>query len=240
MLTTTKAIVINHVKFKDKSVVAKLYTNKYGLQSYIIHGVRGKKSKAALLQPLSLVEISFNYKENKTLFSAKELKYAESFSSIPFNIYKSTMAFYIADLLYVSIKEEEANKDMFEFIYNAILWLDINEHNYHNFHLYFTVQLTKYLGFKPQSITNNNTRFFFDLQEGVFSNQLPLHNFYVDQPLSGLIYELNNKPINEIGNLKINVTLKRNLLNTLLDYYSIHIGNFKALKSKEVLQEILS
>ena len=119
MLSSTKGIVIHHFKYSEKSVIAKIYTKKYGLQSYILNGVRNKKSKnkAAYLQPLSLVEIDANHKDNKGLQRVKTIEFEIPFNSIPFEIGKSSIAFFIAEILYKSIKEEEANIPLFEFLH---------------------------------------------------------------------------------------------------------------------------
>ena len=76
MLHTTKGIVIHHFKYAEKSVIAKIYSQKHGLQSYIINGVRSKKSKnkAVYLQPLSLVEINGVHKEKSSLQQLKNIQ----------------------------------------------------------------------------------------------------------------------------------------------------------------------
>jgi DNA repair protein RecO (recombination protein O) len=96
MLFTTKGIVLHHFKYSEKSVIAKVYTEKFGLQSYILNGVRSTKSKnkAVYLQPLSLVEISANHKENKGLQQVKNIQLAEVYESIPFNIGKTSIVLF--------------------------------------------------------------------------------------------------------------------------------------------------
>ncbi|MDG1477065.1 MAG: DNA repair protein RecO, partial [Vicingaceae bacterium] len=111
MLTTTKGIVLHHFKYGEKSVIAKIYTQKFGLQSYILNGVRNKKSKnkAVYLQPLSLVEINAVHKEKKGLERVKDIQLYFPFNTIPFDIGKVSIAFFLAEILYKSIKEEEPN-----------------------------------------------------------------------------------------------------------------------------------
>ena len=76
MLHTTKGIVIHHFKYAEKSVIAKIYSQKHGLQSYILNRVRSKKSKnkAVYLQPLSLVEINGVHKEKSSLQQLKNIQ----------------------------------------------------------------------------------------------------------------------------------------------------------------------
>jgi DNA repair protein RecO (recombination protein O) len=243
MLQTTKGIVIHHFKYGEKSVIAKIYTEQFGLQSYILSGVRNKKSKnkAAYLQPLSLVEINGFHKEGNGLQKVKNIGLDIPFNSIPFNINKSSIAFFLAETLYKSIKEEETNSKLFGFLYNAIQVLDIKEKDYHNFHLLFLAQLTKYLGFYPQiNPIDNYDNLYFDLQEGVFVKLQPHHNAFLEPVLSTLVHTVFGINFEALEELTINASQRKLLLNAFLDYYNLHLSNFGNLKTLDVLEEVLN
>jgi len=244
MVYTSKGIVIHHFKYNEKSVIAKIYTQKYGLQSFIINGVRSKKSKskASLLQPLSLVEINAIKKENKGLQRLKEIKSAYSFQEVPFQIYKTSIAFFIAEVLYKAIREEEKNELLFDFLYGSIQILDLQTAHYVNFHLLFLAQLTKYLGFYPQNIDFliDDSTIYFDIQEGIFTGKTPFHQFYLESPLSNQLKILFGINFDKMDQLNIDNNTRKLILNAILNYYSLHLSNFEQLKSKEVLEEILN
>lgn len=243
MLHTTKGIVIHHFKYSEKSVIAKIYTKKYGLQSYILNGVRNKKAKnkAVFLQPLSLIEINGLHKENKGLQRAKNIELDVPFVSIPFNINKSSIAFFIAEILYKSIKEEEANDSLFEFLHNSIQVLDLKEDNYNNFHLIFLAHFSKHLGFHPQITSpKKKSSFYFDLQEGHFTNLQPHHHAFIDLPISTLLLKVFGTTFDGMGDLILDTKQRKLLLNNLLDYYSLHLSNFGNLKTLDILEEVLN
>ena len=245
MLYTSKGIVIHHFKYNDKSVIAKIYTEKHGLQSFIINGVRSKKSKnkAALLQPLSLVEVNAYKKENKGLQQLKEIKSAYSFQELPFHIYKTSIAFFIAEVLYKSIKEEEKNESLFDFLYGGIQLLDLQTEHYVNFHLLFLARFTKHLGFYPQNrvmSSDNSSIIYFDIQEGAFTNLLPIHQFYIEGSLSNQLRILFGMNFDKMGEIDFDNSTRKLVLNAILNYYRFHLSNFEQLKSKEVLEEILN
>lgn len=243
MLNTTKGIVIHHFKYGEKSIIAKVYTRKYGLQSYIINGVRTKKSKnkAVYLQPLSLIEISGPHKEKNGLQQVNSIQLDTPFNSIPFNINKSSIAFFIAEILYKSIKEEEANDKLFDFLYNSIQVLDLTEENYNNFHLLFLAQLTKHLGFHPQNGNiDKNAIFYFDLQEGCFVSLQPHHNAILTPPISTIFYSIFGTNFDVMESLNLNTKQRKLLLNAFLDYYSLHLSNFDNLKTIDILEEVLN
>ncbi|OFY96289.1 MAG: DNA repair protein RecO [Bacteroidetes bacterium RIFCSPLOWO2_12_FULL_31_6] len=243
MLYTTKGIVIHHFKYAEKSVIAKIYTEKFGLQSFVLNGVRNAKSKnkAVYLQPLSLVEINFFYKEKKGLQSVKDIRLAVPYTSIPFNINKSTITFFIAEILYKSIKEEESNSKLFEFLYHAFQFLDLQDSNYSNFHLIFLAQFSKHLGFFPQTNNlNSTTNLYFALQDGCFVNHQPLHQPHISPPISSLFLTILETSFDTSSDLKIDAKQRKLLLVYFLDYYNLHLSNFDNLKTVAILEEILN
>ena len=83
MYTKTRGIVLHTVKYSETSVIAKIYTERFGLVSYIIKGVRSVKSKtkASLLRPLTLLEMEVANRENKQLQFIKEFRRAYNYRS---------------------------------------------------------------------------------------------------------------------------------------------------------------
>ncbi|PJB14554.1 MAG: DNA repair protein RecO [Flavobacteriales bacterium CG_4_9_14_3_um_filter_32_8] len=243
MLYTTKGIVIHHFKYAEKSVIAKIYTEKFGLLSFILNGVRNAKSKnkAVYLQSLSLVEINFFYKEKKGLQQVKDIRLTIPYATIPFNINKSTIAFFIAEILYKSIKEEESNVKLFDFLYHAFQFLDLQDTNYSNFHLVFLAQFCKKLGFFPQtSNLSSNANLHFALQDGCFVNHQPLHQPHISPPISFLFLTILQTSFDTSINLKIDALQRKLLLTNFLDYYNLHLSNFDNLKTVTILEEILN
>jgi len=244
MLYTSKGIVLHHFKYSEKSVIAKIYTEKFGLQAFIINGVRNKKSKnkASLLQPLSLIEINAYKKESKGLQQIKSIKLAIPFQEIPFQIYKTSIAFLIAEILHKAIKEEEKNEALFQFLFNGIQILDLQKVGYINFHLIFLAQLSRHLGFFPQNVSQNasSSSYYFDLQEGVFTSTLPFHKLFIEKELSADLMKIFGANFDELSSIEFTNINRKLILNALLNYYSLHLSNFDNLKSKEVLEEILS
>lgn len=242
MLHTTKGIVIHQFKFKEKSVIAKIYTEKFGIQSYIINGVRSKKSvnKFAYLQPLSLVEINAYHKENRGLQQLKSIKLDVPFNEIPFDVIKGSMAFFVAEIIHKSIKEEESNASLFAFLHQSILVLDDANKNYTNFHLYFLILFTKHLGFSPELPPNYNAteQFYFDLQEGTFTSIKPIHPVYLDKEIGGIIIHILKNNYQGLEKLTLNSQQRGILLNGMIDYFNIHSENFDYLKTKEVFEEL--
>ena len=204
MLIKTRGIVLQHFKYSETSLIVKIYTEELGLQSYMVKGSRSKKStqKPAYFQPLSLVEMVVYYKENKQLQTIKEIKSAYSWHDIPFNAQKQTVLMFLDEILYKTLREESPNKKLFSFIYNSLHWFDLEKEYFINFHIFFLLQLSRFLGFYPKESSGNND--YFDLREGCFITQPPAHPFYIEGLVTkDLLFFLNQAPQRKFPTRKI-------------------------------------
>lgn len=237
MLVKTKAIVLSALKYQEKSLIVKCFTQADGLKSYFVPSAfSGKKSnqKIAYFQPLTILEIEASHKNKGTLEHFREIRLAVPYRSINTDIVKSTIVIFLSELLHHSIREEEKNESLFSFLETALLWLDNND-EMANFHLILLLEITKYFGFYPD--TSDMELPFFELNEGLFSpfhaiSCLSEHETFLFKKLIGLKFESDQKIF--AG------TERQILLKILLDYYAVHLDGFKRPKSLEVLKEVFS
>lgn len=237
MLVKTKAIVISALKYQEKSLIVKCFTESDGLKSYFVPSAfSGKKStlKIAYFQPLTLLEIEANHKNKGTLEHFTEIRLSVPYRSIPASIVKSTIVIFLSEMLHHSIREEEKNKSLFSFLEAGLLWLDNND-AIANFHLIFLLEITKYFGCYPD--TSDMELPFFELNEGLFSRLhaiscLSEHETALFKKLLGLRFDSDQKIFSG--------TDRQILLKILMDYYTAHLIGFRKPKSLEVLKEVFS
>lgn len=237
MLVKTKAIVISSLKYQEKSLIVKCFTQSDGLKSYFVQSAFSSKKnnqKIAYFQPLTILEIEANHKNKGTLEHFKEIKLASAYQTINVDIIKSTIVIFLSEMLHHSIQEEEKNEDLFTFLETALLWLDTHEETA-NFHLILLLEITKFLGFYPDNSENDLQ--FFEMTEGVFSpfqgiSCLSEHETFLFKKLMNLKFESDQKVFTGIE--------RQILLKILLDYYSIHLDGFKKPKSLDVLKEVFN
>jgi DNA repair protein RecO (recombination protein O) len=236
MLVKTKAIVISALRYQEKSLIVKCFTESSGLKSYFVHNAFSAKSKQkiAYFQPLTILEIEAAHKNKGTLESFREVRLATAYNSINTDVVKSTIILFVSEMLHNSIREEEKNEDLFAFLETALLWLDEYDETA-NFHLILLLEITKFLGFYPN--VSGIAHPYFEMIEGIFS---PLHGIsclsdaetHLFKRLIGLKFG---------GSQKIfSASERQALLKILLDYYALHLEGFKRPKSLEVLREIFS
>src|ERR1035437_6833481 len=176
MIHKTRGIVLRTVDYSDTSLIVKIYTEQFGIQSYLIKGARRKNVsiKGNLLQPLALLELVVYKKEKKQLQTLKEVGAEIHFTSIPNDQAKTSILFFLNEILLKCLQEEEENAELFLFLHETIQTLDSVEKNFSNLHLIFLIRFSRFLGFFPQG-NFSDTNSIFDLREGRFVKQEPMH-----------------------------------------------------------------
>lgn len=241
MLHKTRAIVLKTTPYGDSSVVVQMFTEKFGIQSYMINGVKKPKAKIRMnmLQPLHLVEMVVYHKTNTSIQRVSELRPAVIFRSIPYDIIKSTITMFLNEVLYKSIRQQHTDEQLFDFIFNSISWFDETGDLPVNFHLAFLLKLSRFLGFAP-STEHRHDQVFFDLQEGAFSSLHPLHPHFLNKEDALLFIALFTTSFDKLQDVKMTNVGRRNLLEKILVFYTLHTASFGDIHSHQVLQEILS
>lgn len=239
MIIKTNGIVLRTVKYSETSIIADIYTREKGLRSYIISGVRTQKAKvsAGLVQVMSLVEIVVYDREEKGLNRIKEIKAAYVYTSLPFDVLKSSVGIFIIEVVRRTIQESDANEELFDFLINVFMYLDKTKNSFANLHLCFLMQLSRHLGFKPNE-EKNSPEAVFDLKEGVFTNQPVGHPYFLDKSLSSILRGVISTHWSESHLLMISREERKLLLSELLNFYRFHLDNFSEINSIKILQEI--
>ncbi|GAA4176038.1 DNA repair protein RecO [Sphingobacterium ginsenosidimutans] len=238
MLNKTRGIVLKTTNYSESSLVAQIYTESFGMQSYLITGARKPKAKikANILQPLHLLEIIATHKDNGSLQRISEARQTPVLQEIPYDIIKSSLALFLNEILYKVLKEQESDPYLFEFIHQSIRWLDETHLNLANFHLVFLIKLTRFLGFYPAA--SKQALPYFNLHEATFSNSLPEHPLVLQEPHTSIFRDLITAEYSNCDHIKMSSTDRQFLLEKLLDFYRLHRTNFKEIKSLYILEEI--
>ena len=235
-----QGIVLQSIRYGDTSLIVKVFTRSLGLRSYMVKGAfnHNSKSHAALFQNLHLINYVEVGKPNKSsLGYLKDVQLSTVYQSIPFVMNKSAILMYVNELLTKTITEQEQNEALYDFVVKSLLWLDLVEQNYVNFPLFFTLELTRHLGFYP--ISNYNTGFSFDMMEGSFVHDYPLHPYYFDVENAALLSKLLDVGIDEVCHLPFRVSQRRRLLDGLITFMRLHAPVMKDFHSHEVLKTVL-
>lgn len=237
MQVTTKAIILTSIKYGDTSLIVKAFTASSGLKSYLLKGVLASKKgklKTAYFQPLTQLEIVAYHRNRGTLERIREAKIQYPYHTIHNNLTKNAVTLFLAEILSHSIREEEPNPALFVFLEAALQWLDAHT-EIANFHCYFLIRLTKYLGFYPD--TSDRQAPFFDLVEGGFTDSPSGHPMLTGENLEYFKAFLGIH-FDALHTVRMKKSNRQELLQSLVLYFELHLQGFRKPKSLTVLHEV--
>ncbi len=240
---TTKSIILRTLKYGETSLVVTAYTELFGIQTYMINGVRSAKKtglKATLYQPASLLEMEVYHNERNTMHRVRECNRSHIFNHVLTDVVKNSIAVFMMELLYKLLKQPEQNTDLFHFCEDILVKLDEAKPGVAaNFPLFFAVHLSHFFGFRiDDNYSGKNT--FLDLREGYFTEEQPRHAYFITGENAAVTSELLKIMVpEELESLKLNHLKRRELLARYMEYYSLHIQDFGQMKTLSVMQEVL-
>ena len=229
MLQKTRGIALSYLRYRETSIIARIYTEEFGLQSYIVNSVRTARSKnnrIALFQPLTLLDMVVYNKPDRDLHRLSELKTSYPFQSLPFEVAKSTIAMFVTEMLSKVLKEEAGSPVLFGFLVESVVFLEEARTDYENFHLAFLLKLSFFLGFGPESAR--------EFEDQLRENSYP---YLPDNEMNTALNTILRQPLGTP--IKLSRSARNELLDALVTYYHIHIDSLGEVKSLPVLREVL-
>ena len=221
MLHKTRGIVFRFTRYGDTSIIVNIFTQAFGLQSYIVNGVRSKSARNAisLYQPLTLLDLVVYHKENANIMRIKEIRCLHAYQSIHQDIRKTTIAMFLNELMNKVVKDLSNTDSLFDFLMESFVTLDELD-AVENFHLLFLIQLSRHLGFGPHATAEVLEGFRISDEDDAALNTL-------------LTCDYRRMPV-------MPYAVRKNLLEVLLNFYRRHVENLGEIRSVDVLKEILS
>lgn len=244
MTHKTKGLVIRTVKYGETSVIVHIYTELFGIQSYLVNGVRSSSKKSSgksnMFQPGCLLDLVVYHNELRNLQRIKEFQWSVLYKELFFDVIKHSVVLYLAELLHKVIKQPEPNPDLYSFLEDALIHLDsAPKEMVANYPLFLSLQIPAFFGLR---ITNSysSSKSILELQEGEFVSERPLHPFFLDQESSMLMSELLKvQHPDELAQVRIPSETRRNMLLGLQTFFAIHLPDFGTMKTLPVLQAVL-
>ncbi|MBS1491656.1 MAG: DNA repair protein RecO [Bacteroidetes bacterium] len=221
MLHKTRGIVFRSVNYSESSIIVTIFTGAFGLQSYIVNGVRGKSKKTnlALYQPLTLLDLVVYHKENASIMRVKDVKCVHPYQHLVTDFRKSTIALFLCEVINKAVKEQAHAQELCTFLIESFIYLDRLEKNVENFHLIFLLQLSQHLGFRPSKVHDLSGEWMADEPEQKIIALLLMADYSTPVGMSH--------------------AQRKNILDLLLRFYATHSENFGEMKSLAVLREII-
>lgn len=229
MKQNDKAIFLHRTNYSESSLIITFYCYQNGIQKFIFQG--GKKKGTALF-PLSLCEITFYKRSDSNLWKLTDTQSYEILQEIPSNPIKSTIAFFMVDVIKQCLQTDQHDSHLYQFLEKCIL--DLNKQpELSLFATRFLIDFSRHLGIDPQIQLTNMS--YFHLQEGEFSSFDRQGEISASGPAVILIQKMIRKDSLE----NCSKSDKIEAFDIMVHYYKFHIPKFDIHQSLEVIKEIL-
>lgn len=236
MIITTPGIVLHSTKYSDTSLIAKIYTEAQGTQSFIVKGAFGKKSriKAALFSPMAMVSITYNDHGGDKLKYLKDIVRRSTTADMGFDPVKSSILLFYNELVYKLLFDAGPDTVLFHFLEDEILKIAEAETCSADTPMRFLIRLSIVLGFFPENNYSESTP-YFSLTEGRFQQWRLDEQSELPEAESRYLAHLLREEETPIPDRQT----RNNLLRYLIEYYKTHNEHLSNMESIAVLADIL-
>ncbi|MES2701496.1 MAG: DNA repair protein RecO [Bacteroidota bacterium] len=243
MLSKTSGIVLRTIKYGETSLVTNIFTSEYGVQTYLVQGVRSEKqskNRSAFFQPAMLLDLVVYHHEQKTMQRIREFTAAHIYTSVQEHVIKNSIAIFSAELLLRLLPENAPQKHLYDKAVAYFLKLDsLPLDAVANFPLYFIVECSRVMGYELKGSYSDATP-YLNLQEGGFTDQpppaIPFTSDEDARMLSGL---LDISELEMAGTIKMNGDMRLRLMDWYIAFLHQHTQHMGSIKSLTVLRAIL-
>lgn len=239
MLYKTRGLVLNTINYNDKYLLAQLFTESFGRVTYMVSKARGKGSKVpkSLFSPLAILDMEVEHQSNSDIQRIREARSDFYLYEIAGDMGKTSMTFFLSEFLSRVLKDADTSQLLFDFLEQSVQILEMTDKSIANFHLVFMLKLSHFMGFYPnlEEYRENN---LFDMINGEFVHYQPLHNHYLNRYDSKALSMLARITYENMHHFVFSRQDRVNIINRILEYYRLHLYDFPALKSLDVLHEL--
>lgn len=236
-----QGIVIGVVKHSDKSNVVTLFTRTRGRVAFISSAGTGKAGRArnARLMPLCVIESEVNFIENRELQMLNAVSSLETLHDLYFNPVKSSIVVFISEFLNRYLRETPPDSKLWDYIRLSLRMLNEMRGGEANFHIYFLIRMLGHAGILPhQEDIDISNGAWFDMRTGSFTKLRPLHSDVVEPVLTPRISLLLRMTASNMHRYRFSRAERTEILNRLLQYFSIHYPSLHSMKTLGILTEI--
>ncbi|MBQ7442934.1 MAG: recombination protein O N-terminal domain-containing protein [Bacteroidaceae bacterium] len=245
-MITSRGIVLNAVRYSDDKVIVNVFTAEAGTVAFVVRRGgsggrtgRGGRVRAALWQPLTVVDVTWREPRRGDLAVASEVGMARVWTDIPYHPHKAAMALFVGEFLGCVLRQEQADARLLAWLEASLAWLDGAREGFASFHVVLLLGLSRFLGFAP-NIGGWREGAFFDLRAAEYTQCRPLHPDYLEGEEAALVPRLLRLGYGNMRRVGLNGRARSRMLEVIVTYYRLHVADFPPLRSLDVLRATFS
>jgi DNA repair protein RecO (recombination protein O) len=235
MVSTEKVIVLHSIKHKDNTRIVKVLTERNKVVSLYVTGFgKGRNKKGAIYYPGNHLEIELNQKRTTDLGKVMDARIISSNSHIHEDIYRASILIFILECLSKYVWTTEGYNGLYDYTNGLLEILGYKETAIANAPMMFLVDLSQFLGVKPESAKGQ-----FNIREGVFVTSAH-GGIFMDTKTSEILAQFLSLDRQEILDIKISGERRKHLINQYLKFIDYHVDRHQQILSLDVLSTVLS
>lgn len=234
MKQSIRGVVLGRTAYSETSFIVTLLTADSGLQTYLFQGAR--KKKGVVLFPLAPVECEIYQRSDSSMPKMTSCELAETITDLPFHPVKSSIAFFLAEIIQKTVQKGHPEPGLLEFLWTEIAFLEHSD-ELANYILWYLAVYTKFMGITP-SVETTEPR-VFDVLGGKLQDLRPAHPAYYEGEELHWLETLLLADKSLALAAKIPTASRARLLDIWLSYYGQHLQGLNQLKSLDVIRTVL-
>jgi len=241
MLHKTRGIVLYSLPYSDTYAITLIYTEEFGRVAYLTSQSKSRKTKVprSLFHPLAILDLEVEHQNLRDIQRIKEIKIHTPLVALLTDPVKSALCIFLAELISKVVREEQTNRLLFDFLLQSIKVLELTNASPANFHIVFMIRLSRLLGFYPDA-TGYQKGMFFDMRNGVFTRNKPIHLDFLSPDESAVFFNLLRMSYENMSAFRFSGRERQMIIHRILEYYRMHLSDFPEIKSLEVLHDVFS
>ncbi len=234
-------MALRTIKYDDRKSIVTAWSAELGRISLLIPAGSSREAqrRRALMMPLSLFEGEADIRPGRELLSIRDVRPLRVLTQLSCEPTKAVIAMFLSEVLERVLREAPSDKSLTAYLFDAIDRLDSMERavGIANYPLVFLYRLCYFIGIQPDISAWRPTR-YFDMRGGEFRASMPIHGNYLDPEGAATVAILGRLDFETSQRLRIPRAMRREMLSTLLRYYTLHHTNLENLNSLSVVTEI--
>lgn len=239
MLSNLQCIILRTIRHNDQTSVVTAFSLQHGKIGFLSPAGNSREAirRRALQMPLSIIDCIADDRGGHDLFVLRDVSRSGGFDFSE-NPQRSVTALFIADFLNNVLKERQPDEALYNYIQEAIRRLgEIKGAALANFHIAFMLGLQPFFGIVPDFTTYRRGR-VFDMRDGVFRATPPLHGKFLDREEAAFANLFSRMTLRNMGLFRLNRDQRNRAVDVILQFYSIHLGDLRALQSLDVVRSL--
>lgn len=243
MLHKTRGIVLRCTKYGETSLIVSIFTEKLGLHSYMVKGVRSgqrKQQKAGLFQTGNILDMVVEHKQDHQLHFIREYNIHYFYRQLQEDMLKNSITIFSVEVLQKLLPQGEVMEDLFEFACDYFQRIDKNPaKSTSNYPLYFLMVCGRKLGYGVSGTYSEQTP-YLDYRAGIFCREPQHHDLILEQEECKTIHDLQQcGDIDTIAQWPLHTQQRSRMIDWYILFLKSHTQHFGHLKSLDILKVIL-